>query len=125
MRTVILLCALHACAIVPGPAFSQDATDETGDSHAPAESGVADMEADDGEAPSEMERQEPAVEKAEIELSPELADLRDRVRRCLAYYFYRPETTLRRSPWGVMHSVVGFGVDTPLRTRTREVNAIS
>jgi len=86
---------------------------------------VGAAETGEGEPSSETEKQEPAAEESKTELSPELAGLRERVRRCLAYYFHRPETTLQRSPWGVMHSVVSFGVDTPLRTRTKEVNAIS
>jgi hypothetical protein len=59
------------------------------------------------------------------ELSPELIELRERVKRCLAHYFYNPETISRRSPWAVMHCVVGFGVDTPLLVGDKEYNAIS
>jgi hypothetical protein len=58
-------------------------------------------------------------------LTAEQQALRDRIRRCLAHYFYNPETTSRRSPWGVMHAVVGFGVDTPLIASGKQVNAIS
>ncbi len=119
------ICALLVCAVASGTTFSQEPIDEPEDARAPTESGVVDTEAAEAETSSEAETKEPVLEKPQIELSPELADLRDRVRRCMAYYFHRPETTLQRSPWGVMHSVVGFGVDTPLRTRTKEVNAIS
>jgi hypothetical protein len=59
------------------------------------------------------------------ELTAAQIELRDRVRRCLAHYFFRPETTRRRSPWGVMHAVIGFGVDTPLIADGRQVNAIA
>jgi hypothetical protein len=52
-------------------------------------------------------------------------DLRNRVRRCLAYYFHQAESARHRSPWGVMHWVIGFGVDTPLIADNRQVNAIS
>lgn len=58
-------------------------------------------------------------------LTAEQQALCDRLRSCLAYYFYRPETTQRRSPWGVLHAVVGFGVDTSLLAVDREVNAIA
>ncbi len=125
MRTRILLCVLFVCAVGSGTTFSQDAADEPEETQAATESGIMETENDDEEVQSELKTNEAADEKPAAELSPELADLRDRVRRCLAYYFYRPETTQRRSPWGVMHAVVGFGVDTPLRTRTKEVNAIS
>lgn len=68
---------------------------------------------------------EPNDPPAEPVLTPEQIVLRDQVRRCLAYYFYRPESTRRRSPWGVMHSMIGFGVDTPLLAEDGEVNAIA
>jgi hypothetical protein len=66
---------------------------------------------------------EPSV--AEPALTPDQQALRDRIRSCLAYYFYRPESTQRRSPWGVMHAIIGFGVDTSLLADDREVNAIA
>lgn len=125
MRTTIAFCALITCAATSGTSLSQDSADAPEGSQTSVESGVADAESNDVEAASESENPVPAMEKTELDLSPELAGLRDRVRRCLAYYFYRPETTERRGPWGVMHWVVGFGVDTPLRTHTKEVNAIS
>jgi hypothetical protein len=58
------------------------------------------------------------------ELSPEAQARRDELRRCLAYYLLRPETAADRAPWGVMHAIVGFGVDTSLKTRAEQVNAI-
>jgi len=64
----------------------------------------------------------PVVEPA---LTPEQLALRDRLRNCLAYYFYRPDSTQRRSPWAVMHAIIGFGVDTRLLAGDREVNAIA
>ncbi len=62
---------------------------------------------------------------AEPALTPEQVVLRDRIRRCLAYYFFRPESTQRHSPWGVMHGMIGFGVDTPLLAGDQEVNAVA
>jgi hypothetical protein len=62
---------------------------------------------------------------SEDRLTPDQIALRNRIRQCLAYYFHRPETVHRRSPWGVMHAVVGFGVDTPLHTGDKQVNAIA
>lgn len=58
-------------------------------------------------------------------LTAEQQALRDRVRRCLAYYLFRPESTQRRSPWAVMHVIIGFGVDASLLSSDREVNAIA
>ena len=58
-------------------------------------------------------------------LSPEMQQLRARVRQTLAFYFHRPENNLERSPWGVMHCIIGFGVDTPLLVNRQRVNAIA
>jgi hypothetical protein len=60
-----------------------------------------------------------------VEPTPEQAQLKQRLRECLAYYFQRPEDNSQRSPWGVMHAIVGFGVDTPLRAQGQTVNAIA
>lgn len=65
-----------------------------------------------------------AGEGAELQRPPAVMKLRDPMRRCLAYYFFRPETNTERGPWGVMHAIVGFGVDTQLQVGSREANAI-
>lgn len=53
-----------------------------------------------------------------------MVDLRDRIRECLAYYYQQPEDVSQRSPWGVMHSTIGYGVDTQVYVDGRKVNAI-
>ena len=58
------------------------------------------------------------------QLSPELRTSRNELRRCLAYYFFRPESSAQRSPWGVMHAIVGFGVDTRLEAGAEDYSAI-
>ena len=67
----------------------------------------------------------PVAKPIENQLTSDQIALRNGIRQCLAYYFRRPETIHRRSPWGVMHAVVGFGVDTPLNAGDRQVNAIA
>ena len=67
----------------------------------------------------------PVGKPIEDRLTSDQIALRNRIRQCLAYYFHRPETIHRRSPWGVMHAVVGFGVDTPLNAGDRQVNAVA
>lgn len=54
----------------------------------------------------------------------ELGELRDQIRRTLIYYYKRPEAVNSRSPWGVMHSLIGYGVDTNLQAGREQVNAI-
>lgn len=58
------------------------------------------------------------------QLSPEQQAFRDELRRCLAYYYFRPESSAQRAPWAVMHTLVGFGSDTPLAVKGESVNAI-
>lgn len=57
-------------------------------------------------------------------LSPELADLRQRIRSCLAYYYFRPENVASRSPWGSMHWMLAYGVDSQLIVGSNRVNAV-
>jgi hypothetical protein len=58
-------------------------------------------------------------------LSSDAQELQGQIRRCLAHYLVeRPESSAERSPWGVMHAIVGFGVDTPLQVGADKVNAI-
>lgn len=58
-------------------------------------------------------------------LTPELVALRDKVRMCLShYYFQRQESTAGRSPWGLMHCLIAYGVDTRIIHDNKRVNAI-
>lgn len=54
----------------------------------------------------------------------ELGELRDHLRRTLIYYHERPESANTRSPWGIMHALIGFGVDTQIGAGRENVNAI-
>ena len=58
-------------------------------------------------------------------LSPSFERLRDRLRACLARYYRRPEDATYRSPWGIMHGLIAFGIDTDVLVEGRRVNAIS
>lgn len=60
----------------------------------------------------------------EIVLTPELLELRSRLRECLAYYYFRPENVATRSPWGAMHAMIAYGVDSELIAGDKRVNAI-
>jgi hypothetical protein len=65
-----------------------------------------------------------AIIEPEIVLTPELLDLRSRLRECLAYYYFRPENVATRSPWGAMHAMIAYGVDSELIAGDKRVNAI-
>ena len=60
----------------------------------------------------------------EIELTSELEELRGRIRECLAYYYFRPENVAQRSPWGAMHAMIAYGVDSELIAGDKRVNAV-
>jgi hypothetical protein len=83
---------------------------------------------DYGESTTEtkQESSSPSTSKteSEITITPELAELRTRLRECLAYYYFRPENTAIRSPWGAMHGMIAYGVDTQLIVGDKRVNAI-
>ncbi len=91
------------------------------------------MEADDDVPQSEIQEDEPAESTEPARTAPvvpqkqfsrELIELRDRNRACLMYYYQRPENAAERSPWGVMHALISYGVDTELVAGRQKVNAI-
>jgi hypothetical protein len=59
-----------------------------------------------------------------VERSGELVELRQEIRDCLATYYDQFENVSQRSPWGVMHSLIAYGVDTQVYVRGRKKNAI-
>jgi len=57
-------------------------------------------------------------------LPPEVEALRDKVRRCLMLHYHDPITTGDHTPWGIMHVLIAYGVDTEIIAGNRRVNAI-
>lgn len=51
--------------------------------------------------------------------------LRDNLRDCLATCYLQPGDVSQRSPWSVMHDLLGYGVDTQVVAGGQPVNAIS
>jgi hypothetical protein len=68
------------------------------------------------------EESKPLEEKKE--LTPELKALREKLRDALAHYYQQPENVANRSPWGAMHAMIAYGVDTELIAQNKKVNAI-
>lgn len=79
--------------------------------------GVTDDEAASSDAPASLTPPSPV-------LTPELEALKLELRRCLAYYYFRPENVAIRSPWGAMHAMLAYGVDSKLIVGDQQVNAI-
>jgi hypothetical protein len=77
--------------------------------------------------PLPLQQAEPEAETPAApprELSPELLALRQKLRDVLAYHIERPESAENRSPWGIMHALIAYGVDTEIYAGGRRVNAI-
>jgi hypothetical protein len=124
-KLVVSVCLmLGASATV----FAQSASMPLWDQHASAHESLQDEQADQQQETAEAETQSTADDvlaevEPEIEMTPELERLREKVRTCMRIY-YQPENTATRSPWGVMHSLIGYGVDTELIVGRQRVNAI-
>lgn len=66
-----------------------------------------------------------ASEPAKPKIPPEMLARRNRIRDVLAYHFERPEKAVDRTPWGLMHAMIGYGVDaTILDAAGKKQNAI-
>lgn len=88
---------------------------DEGDAEEPAE--VVDDSAEE-----DVDSGEEEVES--LHLNSDMLDRRERIRDTLAFYFVHPEDAAVRSPWGIMHAIIAFGVETPLMVGGEEVNAI-
>lgn len=73
---------------------------------------------------SEAKPEAPKAEQPEP-LSPALARLREKVRDCLSYYYQQQENVVDHSPWGVMHILIAYGVDTQIYASGKQTNAIA
>ncbi|MEQ8788091.1 MAG: hypothetical protein RIC55_17415 [Pirellulaceae bacterium] len=141
IRTTISICALLGGLLLlslmmhearaqdisaSGPDVSLNAP-QTSDASQPAAEGDESVRVaertDDRAAQSVLRRPAELDEREEIG-SEELDILRDRIRDCLTYHFQRPEDASRRSPWGVMHALIAYGVDTDILAGGQKVNAI-
>ena len=58
------------------------------------------------------------------ELTPQQIELRERIRDVLGYYYNRQENVAEHSPWGIMHVLIAYGVDTEIIGNNRQMNAI-
>lgn len=66
----------------------------------------------------------PAPPKVTIPLTRDMQIRRDKLRRVLESYSHRRESAETRSPWGILHAVIGFGAGTQINVGGRPVNAI-
>ena len=57
-------------------------------------------------------------------LDPTMRSLRDRIRAVAEFHRQRPENAATRSPWGVMHAFLPYGVEAEVTVGDRRMNAI-
>lgn len=96
--------------------------DDPGDTEGLSEDPSAGLDLAPPQDPADPTAVEPAPATPR-ELSPGLVRLRDKVRSCLTYYYQRPENVAERSPWGIMHALIAYGVDTEVLANGKRVNA--
>ena len=63
--------------------------------------------------------------KVPIELSRSVRQMQSPMSQCLKYYFGRPESANVRSNWGMLHSIMVWGADTPIIAGDSQYNAIA
>jgi hypothetical protein len=110
----------------PAPTDATQTPDRVSAPRGPSKSSVAPSKPGSAVAPNSKITTAPPAAAAQPAktLSPEMTRLRNRIRTCLSYYYQRPTSVDERSPWGVMHSLIAFGVDTELVANNKRVNAI-
>ena len=60
-----------------------------------------------------------------LKLTRNVARMQNTIKQTLLYYHARPESSNERSNWGVLHSIMVFGVDTKIRVKNRHYSAIA
>ncbi len=63
--------------------------------------------------------------KVPMELSRTVRQMQSPMSQCLKYYFGRPESANIRSNWGMLHSIMVWGADTPIIAGDSQYNAIA
>jgi hypothetical protein len=106
------------------PAITSPSTSQSTNSPFGADFNLNDGNESADSSPTDNET--PAANKpAELPLTPQLIELRERVRDCLGYYYNQHDSVVDHSPWGIMHVVIAYGADTQVYANNRKVNGIS
>ena len=109
------------------PSEARDSGESDATAHAASSASPSSTDEDESES-SENARNSSFQWKLSINPSSNMRALRNRVRRCLAFYYKRPLNTRDASPWSMMHAMLSFGVDSTIRVshpQGRTVNAAS
>lgn len=103
---------------------SADGDDSSTDTEGETEEATEATNSDESETNESSESPSSKSTDPQIKMTPELLALRGKLRECLAHYYFRPENVATRSPWGTMHAMIAYGVDTQVIAGDRRVNAI-
>ncbi|WP_345686272.1 hypothetical protein [Novipirellula caenicola] len=60
-----------------------------------------------------------------IRISASVAKMKPIMQRCLVHYYHRPEVANERSNWGMLHSIMVYGVDTKIIAERQRYSAIA
>ncbi|MDA1053118.1 MAG: hypothetical protein O3C40_21910, partial [Planctomycetota bacterium] len=111
----LVLVAVHTELVAAGPPVPEDSTGSVSGEQVSAR--FMDLPAVDPAAEASASNDPP--------LSFEQLELRRDLRKCLAIYYGRPPDCSHHSPWSIMHTALGYGVDAQIVAGDRKANAIS
>ncbi|MFK8112404.1 MAG: hypothetical protein AB8B91_09385 [Rubripirellula sp.] len=63
--------------------------------------------------------------KQKIRLTNSVYRMRNTIRQSLIYHYTRPEVANERSNWGMLHSIMVYGIDTKVRVERKSYSAIA
>ncbi len=102
----------------------REATDAASESlDKTADNQAGDVEQTPRRSVEESPASDAAPAPAEEALSPQMRKPREKIKRCLAIYYFKPVYAEKHSPWGIMHTMLAYGVDSQIHAGGKSVNA--
>ena len=77
------------------------------------------------DAPQQRQLDYAGYPKVPLTVERSVQRLKPAIRTCLRYYYDRPEHAHERSNWGMMHSIMVYGVDTPILVGPKTYSAVA
>ena len=97
--------------------------DKAGASKQPSAAGVSQYVGSDSDEPT-IPLDYAGYPSTKIRLTNTVYRMQNSMRQCLRYYYARPEVANERSNWGMLHSIMVYGVDTKIMAGSRPYSAI-
>ncbi|MEM9587463.1 MAG: hypothetical protein AAGA03_09285, partial [Planctomycetota bacterium] len=86
---------------------------------------VEDLRRADEVPPSTIQRDYTGRATRPIQVGTAARQMQNSIASCLRYYYARPEKADGRSNWGMLHSIMVYGIDTKVIAGRRQFNAIA